>query len=91
VTSENNFRTHSEESIVLRIALLGSFRFWVGPHLIPEEAWKRRKVQGLIKLLALNSRHCMHREQLMELLWPEAEIEAARNNLRQTLYMARKI
>jgi DNA-binding SARP family transcriptional activator len=79
------------EKSKLRIALLGGFRVWVDSQLIPEEAWKRRKVQALIKLLALTARHCMHREQLMALLWPEAETEAARNNLRQTLHLARQI
>ena len=75
----------------LRIALLGGFRVWVESQLIPHEAWTRRKVQALIKLLALTSRHRMHREQLMELLWPEADRDAARNNLRQTLHLARQV
>jgi len=75
----------------LRVALLGGFRVWVDSQLIPDEAWKRRKVQTLVKLLALTSRHCMHREQLMAMLWPEAEIESARNNLRQTLHLARLV
>jgi len=75
----------------LRIALLGGFRVWVDSQLIPDESWKRRKVQALVKLLALTSRHCMHREQLMALLWPEAEIESARNSLRQTLHLARQV
>jgi DNA-binding SARP family transcriptional activator len=79
------------ENSRLRITLLGGFRVWVDSQLIPDEAWKRRKVQTLVKLLALTSRHCMHREQLMALLWPEAEIESARNNLRQTLHLARQV
>ena len=86
------FRTSSlEETIILRITLLGGFRVWVHSRLIPDETWKRRKVQALVKLLALTSRHCLHREQLMELLWPDAEMESARNNLRQTLHLARQI
>jgi DNA-binding SARP family transcriptional activator len=85
------FHMHSEEIIMLRITLLGGFRVWVSSQLIPDEAWKRRKVQTLVKLLALASRHCLHREHLMDLLWAEAEIEAARNNLRQTLHLARQI
>lgn len=84
-------RTHLEETGILRITLLGGFRVWISSHSIPDEAWKRRKVQALVKLLALASRHCLHREQLMNLLWPEADIDAARNNLRQTLHIARQI
>jgi len=89
--ASQKFHIQLKETIRLRITLLGKFQIWVDSHLIPDQAWKRRKVQTLIKLLALTSRHCLHREQLMELLWPEAEIESARNNLRQTLHLARKI
>ena len=49
------------------------------------------KCRTLVKLLALASRHCLHREQLINLLWPDVETEAARNNLRQTLHLARQI
>src|SRR5215211_2125471 len=87
----DRFQIQQEEIITLRIALLGGFRLWVHSQLIPDEAWKRRKVQALVKLLALTARHCLHREQLMELLWPEAGMESARNNLRQTLHVARQI
>lgn len=45
----------------------------------------------MVKLLALAARHCLHREQLTELPWPEAEMKADRNNLRQTLHLARRI
>jgi DNA-binding SARP family transcriptional activator len=86
-----NLPIQLEEIIQLRINLLGGFRVWVGSRPIPDEAWKRRKVQALIKLLALTSKHCMHREQLMELLWPGAEIEDARNSLRQILHLTRQI
>src|SRR5687768_2070999 len=65
-----------EQAIRLRINLLGGFQVWIDSRLIPYVAWKRRKVQALVKLLALTSRHCMHREQLMEILWPEADMES---------------
>jgi DNA-binding SARP family transcriptional activator len=90
ISVAKRFQTQAEETTMLRINLLGGFRVWVGSRLIPDEAWRRRKVQTLVKLLALTSRHCMHREQLMALLWPEADIESARNNLRQTLHLARQ-
>jgi DNA-binding SARP family transcriptional activator len=91
IFADKRFQTQLEETIRLRIALLGGFRVWVGTHLVPAEAWKRRKVKALVKLLALTSRHCLHREQLMELLWPDAGMESARNNLRQTLHLARQV
>jgi DNA-binding SARP family transcriptional activator len=81
----------SNETALLQINLLGGFRVWISSELVPDQVWKRRKVQTLVKLLALASRHCLHREHLMTLLWPDVEIEAARNNLRQTLHLARQI
>ena len=75
----------------LRIELLGGFRVMVGDDVIPAEVWRRRKVRSLVKLLALAHGHRLHREQVMESLWPEAAPEAALNNLHQTLYLARRI
>ena len=44
-----------------------------------------------MKLLALSPGHRLHREQIMDLLWPELGTRAASNNLRQVLYAARRI
>src|SRR5690349_22903449 len=74
-----------------RSGLLGGFRATVGANTIPADAWRRRKVRSLVKLLALAHGHHLHREQLMELLWPDADSQAALNSLHQTLYLARRI
>src|SRR5262249_29482346 len=42
------------------------------------------------KLLALTPGHRLHREQLLDALWPDLEPEAAVNNLHKTLYVARR-
>ena len=75
----------------LRIELLGGFRVMVGDEVIPAEVWRRRKVRSLVKLLALAHGHRLHREQVMESLWPERRSQAALNSLHQTLYLARRI
>ena len=54
----------------LRIELLGQFRVAVGRRDVPEAAWRLRKGQSLVKLLALAPGHRLHREQLEEALWP---------------------
>ncbi len=74
----------------LRIHLLGGFRVTVGDHTIAEEAWRRRKVAALVKLLALAPGCALHREHLLDTLWPDLEPESAANNLQQTLYLARR-
>jgi predicted ATPase/DNA-binding SARP family transcriptional activator/DNA-binding CsgD family transcriptional regulator len=75
----------------LRIQLLGRFHVCVGSRRIADAAWRRRKAAAIVKLLALAPQHRLHREQLMDLLWPGFEPRAAANNLRTTLHAARRI
>ena len=44
----------------------------------------------MIKLLALDPTHRLHREHIANQLWPELNADAARNNLHQVLHAARK-
>jgi predicted ATPase/DNA-binding SARP family transcriptional activator len=74
----------------LRIDLLGGFRVAVDDVAVDEAAWRLRSARGLIKLLALNPEHSMHREQVIEALWPERDPATASNNLRQALFVARR-
>jgi predicted ATPase/DNA-binding SARP family transcriptional activator/DNA-binding CsgD family transcriptional regulator len=74
----------------LRIWLLGGFKVSVGSQSIGEEEWHLRKARSLLKVLALAPRHRLHREQAMELLWPDLHQEAALNNLHYALHVARR-
>src|SRR5918994_7250583 len=73
----------------LRLWLLGGFRVSVGSRSIGEEEWHLRKAGSLLKLLALAPSHRLHREQAMELLWPDLHPKAALNNLHYALRVAR--
>src|SRR5215471_1267016 len=75
----------------IRIGLLGGFRVEVDGGSIPEEAWRQRKPAALVKLLALAPRHRLHREQVMDALWPELAPAAAAANLRKALHYARRL
>jgi predicted ATPase/DNA-binding SARP family transcriptional activator len=74
----------------LRINLLGGFRVSAGETMVDEAAWRLRKARGLVKLLSLTPEHCLHREEVIEALWPDREATAASNNLRQALFVARR-
>src|ERR671910_1241313 len=80
----------SEGPFPVRIRLLGGFSVWVGSHAVAEGAWHLRKAKSLVKLLALAGDHALHREQIMDLLWPELGKRAASNNLRGSLHGARR-
>jgi DNA-binding SARP family transcriptional activator len=73
----------------LRIELLGGFRVAVDGRPVPESAWRRRKPAALLKLLALAPAHRLHREQLMDALWPDLAPPAAAANLRKALHQLR--
>src|SRR5215208_3972139 len=75
----------------VRVLLLGGFRLWVGRRLIEEDRWRLRKAKGLLKLLALAPGHRLHREQVMEALWPELGVHKGSNNLHQILHAARRV
>jgi DNA-binding SARP family transcriptional activator/Tfp pilus assembly protein PilF len=74
----------------LEIHLLGPFRVKGSGQEIEEHHWSRRKPALLVKLLALQAHHQLHREQVMELLWPDLDTEAATNNLHKTIHAARR-
>jgi DNA-binding SARP family transcriptional activator len=75
---------------VVRIGLLGGFRLSVGPRLIEEGQWRLRRARSLLKLLALAPGHRLHREQVMETLWPDLGMRKGSNNLHQILYAVRR-
>jgi len=76
--------------VTLRMTLLGGFQVTVGSGAVPDEAWRLRRPAALLKLLALAPAHRLHREQLMDALWPELAPDAAAANLRKALHHARR-
>jgi predicted ATPase/DNA-binding SARP family transcriptional activator/DNA-binding CsgD family transcriptional regulator len=79
-----------ERREAVRVWLLGGFKVSVGSRRIGEEEWRLKKAGSLLKLLALAPGHRLHREQAMDLLWPELDSLAALNNLHHALHIARR-
>jgi predicted ATPase/DNA-binding SARP family transcriptional activator len=77
------------EGDVLRLYLLGGFHALFGSYDTPMGAWKLRRARSLVKLLALAPRRRMHRERIIELLWPGQDLENPDNSLHQAIYAAR--
>jgi DNA-binding SARP family transcriptional activator len=75
----------------VRVWLLGGFRVSVGSRSIGQEGWRLKKAGSVLKVLALAPGNQVHREQAMELLWPDLDPEAALNNLHHTLHVARRV
>ena len=75
--------------VVVRVRLLGRFDVSVGARVVIDNTWNRRKAMALLKLLALRKDRSMHREQAMDILWPELSPDAAYNNLRKSIHYLR--
>jgi DNA-binding SARP family transcriptional activator len=74
----------------LVIQLLGGFAARRAGEPVAASVWRLRKGRELVKLLALAPGHRLHREQLMDALWPELDSAAAANNLNQVVHVARR-
>ena len=74
----------------LSVRLLGGFRAERSQGAVPDFAWQRRGAKQLTKLLAISPGHALHREQIVETLWPRVGVDSARNSLAKSLYAARQ-
>lgn len=70
------------------MGLLGSLQVSVAK--APITTFESDKVRALLAYLAVESGQPHRRESLLGLLWPDSSEEAARRNLRQTLYNLRR-
>ena len=79
----------------LRIYLLGQFRIerrtgneWQA---VASRTWQRRRARALLGCLLSNTGRRLGREQAMEALWPDLDIETAANRLNGAVHEVRQI
>jgi len=75
----------------MAIQLLGGFSISANQGAIPAAQWRSHRALSLVKLLALTPGHRLHRDQVIDALWPDSGLAAATNNFHQTLYAARRV
>ena len=75
----------------LTVHMFGGFAVYRGEQLIPESAWQREKAKKLFKLLVLAPQYRLHKDRVLECLWPEKTAKAAANNLNRTLFILRRV
>jgi DNA-binding SARP family transcriptional activator len=73
-----------------RIQLLGGFEVVVGDEPVPVERWSRRQVATFVKLLALAPGRRLHREQVIDALWPGASVHEAGPRLHKVAHYTRR-
>ena len=73
----------------VEITMLGRFAVVVDTVPMAESSWTRRQAAALVKVLALAPDRRMHREQLVDLVWPEDTLDEAVPKLHKAAHYAR--
>lgn len=74
----------------VQVVTLGRFRLTVGGTDVACARWPRKQALTLFKFLLTSRGRAVHRERLMDLLWPEVEERAGRERLKVTVYFLRR-
>ena len=74
----------------VEIAMLGTFSVVVARAPVSSDAWSRRGAASLVKLLALAEGRSLHREQVIDALWPTVPPDAAVPRLHKAAHYARR-
>lgn len=77
-------------AVGLAIHLLGAFRILVRGHAVEDARWSRPQATLLLKLLALDPKHQLHRQQLIDAIWPDLDPESGAANLHKIIHLARR-
>jgi DNA-binding SARP family transcriptional activator/tetratricopeptide (TPR) repeat protein len=75
---------------VIHVTLLGRFAVTVGGVPVAEAGWKRRHAAAVVKVLALAPGRRLHREQVIDLVWPDDTIAEAVPKLHKAAHFARR-
>ncbi len=73
-----------------RISLLGGFSVSVGGTTVTDQQWSRRNASTLVKVLAMAKGRRLHREQVIDALWPDLSADLAGPRLHQAAHYARR-
>ena len=85
------FSLTSPATAALYIQTLGSFRIQQSGCEIEPNAWRRTKALQLLQFLVCRRGQLVHREQLLEMLWPDTSSTTAATGLRVALNELRRV
>lgn len=74
----------------LEIITLGRFTLTLNDSDLETDRWKRKQALTLLKLLAVHLDRGIHRDTLIEHLWPDADETQGHERLKATVYFLRK-
>jgi DNA-binding SARP family transcriptional activator/tetratricopeptide (TPR) repeat protein len=74
----------------VRITLLGGFEVIIDGRRVPAAEWRRRQAAALVKMLALVPGRSLHRERVIDALWPNVDVDDAAPRLHKAAHYARR-
>jgi DNA-binding SARP family transcriptional activator len=74
----------------VRIVTLGGFRVVLHGRELDERAWRRKTGRQLLKILLSRPNRRISRDEVVEILWPDSDPEAASINLRSAIHALRR-
>jgi len=81
--------TWGDVSQTVEIKLLGTFEVVLDGSPVASDQWPRRQAASLVKVLALAPGRQRHREQLVDLMWPDLSVTEAAPRLHKLAHYAR--
>lgn len=79
------------ERYPVAIHTLGELRVRVGARLLYDRDWRGERAKSLLKALVVLGGHKVSAEKLANLLWPDADGDQARNNLKVATWRLRQL
>ena len=76
--------------MAIEITLLGQFGLACNGTRVQAPAWTRRQGAALVKLLALSPGRRLHREQVIDAIWPDQSVAEAAPRLHKAAHFARR-
>jgi DNA-binding SARP family transcriptional activator/tetratricopeptide (TPR) repeat protein len=77
-------------NVLVQVRLLDGFAVVVNGTSVPADAWRRRGAAALVKLLALSPDGRLHRDRVVDALWPELTLDLALPRLHKAAHFARQ-
>jgi len=76
-----------QELAEIVVHTLGGFQVWKQGNLIEAKAWERdSSIQLFQLLLTTRRRHALHKEQIIDHIWPELTVTAGKQHFKAALY-----
>ncbi|HVA88686.1 MAG TPA: BTAD domain-containing putative transcriptional regulator [Chloroflexota bacterium] len=83
--------SHAAPRRDLRVHTLGAFQVWRDDTALPAPAWRSRPAATLFKALLTAEGYRLHREQVLELLWPDMPPTQGRRNFHAAIHQLRRV